>query len=475
MHSGFLVTLVSLLMTATSFASPADQGAGISTCGITGDYTVGLSGDPATDIEAVRSYQNTVARMLTDETFAKLDCLADHLRSKKERFPGGMWKLHILYEGLHSPVPYPQHATERDWKTLLSHLQNWVSAYPKSATARVALASAYTDYAWDARGNGYTDTISENGQKLYEQRIGKAERILEDAATLPTKCPEWYYAMLRVVESEGSRGDLGPIFDRALKFEPGYYYNARIVSTYLLPRWKGQAGDAEEFLQRLSDNIGGDEGDIVYFQVSTSLIRGCSCDDDPHLSWPRIKKGFAASEKRYGVSMLNLNLIAFLASNYGEGDVVFAHEVLNRIGEQWDRKTWKTEDSFRSAKSWAASNAPKVAQMNDMEGTAEANAQTPEGAQYKAAFEKVYKELVHQCLRGEVGIHDKFETLTRIGANGIVEDMKIYWNGATAVCLYEKLHTLQLDKAAAFPSPPRASYWIRLDLDMAEFSPVAAK
>jgi hypothetical protein len=43
------------------------------------------------------------------------------------------------------------------------------------------------------------------------------------------------------------------------------------------------------------------------------------------------------------------------------------------------------------------------------------------------------------------------------------------------MCLYEKLHALQLAKVTPFPPPPQAPYWVRLDLDWAEFVPAAAK
>jgi hypothetical protein len=40
----------------------------------------------------------------------------------------------------------------------------------------------------------------------------------------------------------------------------------------------------------------------------------CACEDDAHLSLARIERGFEASEKQYGVSILNLNRIAFLTA-----------------------------------------------------------------------------------------------------------------------------------------------------------------
>ena len=84
------------------------------------------------------------------------------------------------------------HATEEDWKEHLKILNRWMAAKPQSVTARVALANAYTSYAWNARGSDSSDTVTESGWKLFGQRIGKAKQVLEQASRLKAKCPEWY-------------------------------------------------------------------------------------------------------------------------------------------------------------------------------------------------------------------------------------------------------------------------------------------
>ena len=148
-------------------------------------------------------------------------------------------------------------------------------------------------------GNGYSDTVSASGSELFAERTAEARRILEKASALPTKCPEWYLAMQRVAESQGwSVAEARALFDEGNKFEPGYYYTARVFAYYLQPKWGGEAGDTEKFTLEVADRIGGDQGDFLYFQLATSLI--CGCGDEPQLSWARIKRGFEASEKQYG-------------------------------------------------------------------------------------------------------------------------------------------------------------------------------
>ena len=230
------------------------------------------------------------------------------------------------------------------------------------------------------------------------------------------------------------------------------------------------------FLQEAADRIGGDKGDILYFQVAAADYVICGCDDNPDLSWDRIKRGFEASEKRYGVSMENLNRIAYLASYFGERDPVYANKILTRIGPQWDAETWGSQETFEQMKQWVSVVAPAAAKVNEIEQTAEANEQSPEGVRYKAAFEKTYRELVQQCVRSDGGSvtqwQGKFKTLTNLGPKGTVEDIRIQSMGPVVSCLGQKLYSFKQENATPFPPPPQAPYWIELRLDWADFAPV---
>jgi hypothetical protein len=440
----------------------------------------GLNGDLSADIHALHDFTDAAARLLKEEKFEELDCLADHARSGKERLPGGLWKVHLLYLGLRQPVPYPVHATQEDWTDLLQRLQRWAGARPESITARVALALAHLEYASDARGSGYASTVSQSGWKLFEERTAEAKRILTEASKLATKCPEWYVAMQMVSQNQSwPVTEARALFEEANKFEPEYYTYARDLASYLLPKWSGEPGDAEKFVQEIADRIGGDKGDILYFQVAAADYVICGCKDNPQLSWDRIKRGFEASEKHYGVSMVNLNRIAYLASYFGERDPVYAVKVFKRIGDQWDAESWRSHEDFEQIKQWVSLVAPAAAKVREIEETAEANEKMPEGARYKAVFEKKYRELVQECVRSDgesvTEWAGKFKTLTNLGAKGTVEDLRIQSMGPVVSCLGKKLYSFKQENATPFPPPPQAPYWIELRLDWADFAPVPAK
>jgi hypothetical protein len=299
--------------------------------------------DASTDVRALEEYQHVIADLLKQEKFTQLDCIADSVRLSKTKFSGGTWKLHKVYSGLDEPQP--GHATQIDWRNHMERLDRWVEAEPNSITAQIALAKSYVGYAWDARGTGFSDNVSESGWKLFSQRLEKAETILERASTLHNKCPEWYVAMQQV--AQGQSWDLAramALYNQAVAFEPGYDLYYRMVAIYLLPKWNGQDGDASQFAEQVANRVEGKAGDILYFQIAAEIICPCPDPEFAHMSWPRLQRGFEELQAEYGESLLDWNLLALMA--FKSNDSVAADAAFKHVGDNWDKDTWKTEEWF---------------------------------------------------------------------------------------------------------------------------------
>ncbi len=257
----------------------------------------------------------------------------------------GDWKLHALYGVVQGPGSLT--STDDVWTAHLARLQRWVAAYPNSPTPHVALGRAYTRYAWKARGLGYAKTVTSQGWKQYRERIAQARATLEDAKTLAQKDPQWYRAMQEVALAQGwPRAQVDQLLEAAISTEPGYYYFYTAQANYLLPRWFGKPGEAEEFAQTIADRVGGDEGNLVYFEIAESTDCCGKKDRLPGLSWDRIKEGYAAIENLYGSINHQRNVMAFLAVR--NQDQEFAAQMFARIGDDWDRSVWGTKENFNS-------------------------------------------------------------------------------------------------------------------------------
>lgn len=281
----------------------------------------GLNADAGSDEMAMDKYQAAIGELLRSGQIDRLEEIARAARSGKTRFAGGVWKLHIFYEGLQYPAA-GRRASEQDWITLLNALEQWKSQKPESITPRVALAGAYERYGSVARGSGYADTVGEDGWKRFGERVQKSEQILKEAATLKEKCPEWYYGMMVVALDAGwERQSSLDLFEQAIKFEPTYYYYYRQRAISLLPRWNGKPGEMEQFAEKYSSRLGTSEDDIIYYEIFAEMGHQCNCGEQlQHLSWTRAKKGYAAMEMRYQVSVYKLKQFAQMAMIVGDAD-----------------------------------------------------------------------------------------------------------------------------------------------------------
>jgi len=233
--------------------------------------------------------------------YDKLDALAANLRSSKERYADGVWKLTCAYDGL---VP-SNGSSDEEWETRLSDIGRWAVAKPDSITPQVAWANVLVAYAWKARGAGYT--VSSEGSQLFGQRLIEAIKILNEAKTKKEQCPMYWRVLMRAaLGAQLDKVRFNTIFNEAIKAEPdceGYYYR-RVV--YLLPRWYGSEGEWQNDLTVSADKIGGENGDMLYAQVIWNMNQPAYFENpfrEDSVSWTRVDKGFAVIEDKFPDSL----------------------------------------------------------------------------------------------------------------------------------------------------------------------------
>jgi len=303
-------------------------------------------------------YQKHIGTMLAQGDFSQLEKEAQKVRADKSRLQGGVWKLLGFYEGVGGP-PTGEEASASDWKAHFAALKKWNAAYPESATARIALATAYLSFAWVARGGGYADTVSRSGWEQFGDRIALAKATLLEAAQLKEKCPYWYGAMQNVALAEGwDKAQARELFDQATAFEPTYYHYYRDYAKFLLPKWYGEEGETQVFAEETASRLSEPDASIVYFEIASLLA--CQCDKArdslEKMSWPRVQKGFQQLSELYGTSNLKLNRFAYMS--YLANDQRSARSVFPAIHDDWNSSVWGSAASFESARAWASDANP---------------------------------------------------------------------------------------------------------------------
>lgn len=294
------------------------------------------------------------ARQLLDaRSFAELDQMAADFRSSKARTRNGEWKLKLFYEGLGGK----DEDDEAAWLNRMASLERWRDARSDSTTARVALAEAWKNYAWKARGGGYANEITEDSIRLFEERLGKAHGILKELEGLPEQCPHRYAVLQNVALGQGwDREDYEKIFAKAVASERGYgsfYINK---ANYLLPRWGGEPGEHERFAEDAAAATAEFEGmglyaRIFWFDSGFGGMSGKDLFKNTGVSWSKMKQGFEDIEMKFPGSFWNLSHFAKFACLAEDRET--AKALLTRIGGRYERKAWDSRGQFDDCVEWA--------------------------------------------------------------------------------------------------------------------------
>lgn len=403
------------------------------------------------------AFGTRVRTQMEQENFLVLDSVAAAERAGRTRFAGGGWKLYAFYSAVESPKEKPP-LTEAEWADTLDRLKRWTAQRPESVTAKVALGYGYLNYAWQARGQGDAASVTPEGGRLMQERLKLAETELMGAEA---KCPEWYYVMLQVGRLKGwDAEDLTAFLQRAISYEPEFYYSYQEVARGLMPKWRGKEGDVEKFAEESANKAGGKAGDILYWQITQSIIGGRELGNIvQHLSWSRAMLGYQALVAQYGVTQVGQNQLAQMAARFG--DYMVTDETMTQIGDRWDAGTWGTKDYFDKVKTWARDSAVPFRKIMDAYKAVTANVATLEGQKYDSViaqeFSSRYLRAVKDCSVAASGPAPTLLIL-QVSKSGSIRQMLVVPETASDTCLRPKL------AKAAFTPPPKPDYWVRVSL-----------
>ncbi|MDB5357808.1 MAG: hypothetical protein JWN24_4261 [Phycisphaerales bacterium] len=98
----------------------------------------------------------------------------------------------------------------------------------------------YIAYAWDARGSGFANTVTEDGWKLFGERLDTAGQALTKAWELDPKDPRAATKMITVELGQGKgREVMERWFKRAMEADPDNREACKAKLYYLQPKWHG--------------------------------------------------------------------------------------------------------------------------------------------------------------------------------------------------------------------------------------------
>ncbi|MFA4829922.1 MAG: tetratricopeptide repeat protein [Thermodesulfovibrionales bacterium] len=301
--------------------------------------------------------KRTVHALLYQEKYDVLEKMAKEFRQTKARFPEGAWKLSFFYKAFNSP----QKSTSEGWKQHIKKLAKWMDKYPDSITARVASASAWMYFGWDARGKGNANTVSGEGWTLLAERMKKSYVLLESPPVRQSDdCPERYLLFLLIANVEGwNEQKYESLFNKAIAFEPAYYDYYLNKAGHLMPRWHGSVGDWQKFADQAVKLTPKAEGISIYTRIVWSmwLEKEFSSFNASGISWAKMKQGFIDIERNYPDSPWNLNSFCMFACLAGDKET--AIRLFKRIGNKPYVEVWNGRGEYERWREWAGVVVPR--------------------------------------------------------------------------------------------------------------------
>jgi len=129
--------------------------------------------------------------------------------------------------------------------------QNW----PGEAVTWLVKGQGYISLAWNARGSGTIDTVTEDGWKSFTNRLATAEEALNRAWELDPKDVRIPLEFLGLELGQGQgRERLELWFQRAMQLDPASYDACWKKLYYLEPKWYGSAEDLLAFGRECVNN-----------------------------------------------------------------------------------------------------------------------------------------------------------------------------------------------------------------------------
>jgi ankyrin repeat protein len=304
-------------------------------------------------------FKAKVKELFLNKKFAELEEMAKDFRENRTRTGIGNWKLDLFYRGI--AEVYEKKSVVRI-EDDIKIIQEWGGIIPGSVTQKIALAEAYKNLAWEYRGGGFGNTVSEEQGEAFKKYLTKSNLILAESETLSPNDPYLYSLWIWTGLGLSYRKDnLYSMLEKGMEIEPGFLPSYYAMAVATLPRWGGQPGETEAFVDWVANKIKETYGEQLYALIAMKIRKYVGDTDFVafRFSWPRIKKGLDEFLKIYPSNLFVLNAYAWFACN--ANDQGTAQEQFNRIGSAWDKeseKFWYKKEKFDYWKKWAFQNAP---------------------------------------------------------------------------------------------------------------------
>jgi hypothetical protein len=298
-------------------------------------------------------FEAAVRQTFKREDFETLEILGHELRRSRELLNDGSW----LSEAFFTAFRLRPHVSTEVFEQTGQRLARWEEAYPDSNVLPMIKGAFHIDLAWKWRGDGYANTVTEEGWRGFRAELAAARQIIENNPAEQIY-PE-YYSLLQTIALGQSwpREQYMRFFEQAIRVEPEYYKFYCNVARYLLPRWHGKKGEWERFAEEQRQRKGaGRAGDALYARIAWSMREYYNnFFRDSGVSWDVMAAGYEYLIRQYPASRYLKSLYANLC--WKAGDRSRLAKALPQIEADPDMTVWVNLENVTLAKRFLASDA----------------------------------------------------------------------------------------------------------------------
>lgn len=285
---------------------------------------------------------NLAQHLFNAEQFLDLERLVDDWSMPDARRANGSSLLSVYFTGMNSLFA---RSTDREAK--LQIIRRWRELSPYSSAAAVTEAIYWRTYAWDARGNGYVQSVTEEGWRLFAQRLERARAALDDSKAFAAADPIWGVLSIMVgAEQNWPKSRLLREFAESAARHPAMLSLYNFTVGYLTPKWGGDWNLVDDFVRNAAESTNAGEGASMYARLYVAAECGCESVDgfrETLADWGQLKLSFDELMRRYPHSAFNANLYARYACMAGDKEAYLNQRF--RIGQALIPSAWTTNRS----------------------------------------------------------------------------------------------------------------------------------
>lgn len=257
--------------------------------------------------------QTATFALLRDKQFELLDKLSDLMQDDPASFTFD--PSHPRYRAWIN-----QMLREDGWNRPMKRglLKQWLTDRPDSKLARLLLVRQLVHEGWAARGSGTSDTVSELGWNILNERTSQAHTEIKKLLAHDRPPPESFLFLFEIAKAQSwSEEQCMEQASRVAELSPQYLTPHLSMVEKLLMRWGGEAHSSALYSAWVSDKIRGPDGDALYAQL---ILRIGAYEEPPLLTehlgidWERAFKGARALQEMPQRRTLGVIMEAELAS-----------------------------------------------------------------------------------------------------------------------------------------------------------------